>query len=340
MSVDTHIDNLEFPQDSDRAQERFVLYQTKDPFPDIPPALLNAKDIYHYARVAGIVHPFPHDDSVLLKKKLKPASYEIDFLGTVHYTDENGVHQREDIIKGKPFTLRKNTIVFVFVHTKFFLPNYIAIRFNLRINLVHKGLLLGTGPLVDPGFTGQLLIPLHNLTSEDYELTGGEGLIWVEFTKVSNSIPIAYGEPKNDLGFQPAFPSDKRNNEAQYYFNESSNRKKPAVSSIPGEVKEAKNHADRAAAANKKIKNWGGLALLALVVSLFALTINIFNLISAANNNVSTSRDAIAKDLENQAALRKQLEKLQSQVDVLSASTEKNSQPSKAVKSNSSVAPK
>ena len=44
---------------------------------------------------------------------------------------------------------------------------------------------MGTGPLVDPGFEGKLLIPLHSLTADDYEIEAGEGLIWVEFTKLS-----------------------------------------------------------------------------------------------------------------------------------------------------------
>ena len=50
---------------------------------------------------------------------------------------------------------------------------------------MHRGLLVGTGPLVDPGFRGKLLIPLHNLTLDAYEIRGDEGLIWVEFTKTS-----------------------------------------------------------------------------------------------------------------------------------------------------------
>ncbi len=30
-------------------------------------------------------------------------------------------------------------------------------------SIVYKGLLLGTGPIVDPGFVGKLYIPLHKL---------------------------------------------------------------------------------------------------------------------------------------------------------------------------------
>ena len=65
------------------------------------------------------------------------------------------------------------------------MPDYIALRHNLKITNVYKGLLVGTGPLVDPGFVGRISLPLHNLTNTDYELIGGEGIIWVEFTKLS-----------------------------------------------------------------------------------------------------------------------------------------------------------
>jgi hypothetical protein len=40
---------------------------------------------------------------------------------------------------------------------------------------------------VDPGWSGRLSIPLHNLTTNDYEFVGGEELIWMEFTKLSEN---------------------------------------------------------------------------------------------------------------------------------------------------------
>lgn len=322
------IDDLGFPQSSGEAKQRFESFGTNDPFPHIPSALLNARDIYHYARVTGVVHPFPHDDLALLKKKLKPASFEIDFLGTVHYTDDNGVHQEEKISQGKPFTLKKNTIAFVFVDTQFYLPNYIAIRFNLRIHLVHKGLLLGTGPLVDPGFSGQLLIPLHNLTFEDYVLIGGDGLIWVEFTKVSNSKADDIGNPKKTLDFTPSFPPEKRNKDAQFYFNESSDGK-PAISSIPGAIKVAKEDAENAktaavSAANdaegisKKLEKYGFFALGALAVALVGLTVTTWNLISGANKNVADAALNISQNRAEREELLGKIKNLEAQISAFS----------------------
>ena len=77
-----------------------------------------------------------------------------------------------DISEDGSFELPPNTISFIQIEPKIRLPDYIAIRFNLRITHVHRGLLLGTGPLIDPGFSGIPLIPLHDLTSEILPDTG------------------------------------------------------------------------------------------------------------------------------------------------------------------------
>jgi hypothetical protein len=62
-----------------------------------------------------------------------------------------------------------------------------VLRFNLQVQNVYKGLLLGTGPIVDPGFVGKLFIPLHNLTSNEYKIKSNAALIDIEFTKLSAS---------------------------------------------------------------------------------------------------------------------------------------------------------
>ena len=165
------------PNDEE-ALERFNNYKSKDPFPEIPPALLNSADIFDYVAVTGMIHPF--DDA-----KLKSESYAVHILGKVFYWDEKNDKQVKIIEKGQEFILRPNSIAFVTIEPKLRLPDYIAFRFNLKITNVYRGILLGTGPLVDPGFDGKLSIPLHNLTTNDYKFVGGEDLIWMEFTKLS-----------------------------------------------------------------------------------------------------------------------------------------------------------
>jgi len=171
------------------AKAKFEAYELLDPFPDIAQALLNSADISDYVRVTGMLFPFNASQG-----KLKPASYEIDFYGDIFsWRKASGEpeHKRIERTAGVSefFELKRNSICFFSPDVVFRIPSYMALRFNLRIKHVHRGLLLGTGPLVDPGYCGRLLIPLHNLTSQPYRIRFGEGLIWVEFTKISE-LPI------------------------------------------------------------------------------------------------------------------------------------------------------
>jgi deoxycytidine triphosphate deaminase len=129
-----------------------------------------------------MIHPFRAE-------KLKPASYEVAIRGEYLYYDANGDKITGTMLPSNhpqwnnatnpttTFQLNGNSIAFVSLEPLFQLPDYIAIRFNLKVRHVYKGLLLGAGPLIDPGYVGKLNIPLHNLTAEDYDLGADEGLI-------------------------------------------------------------------------------------------------------------------------------------------------------------------
>jgi deoxycytidine triphosphate deaminase len=143
-----------FPQDEEETQKRYNANCSKDPFPNIPPALLNSADISDYARETGMIFPF-------VEENLKSASYSICIGKRVIYWDGLGNRIDKYLKKHQMFCLPKDSIVFVETEEQFNLPDYLAVRFNLKIDIVHRGILLGTGPLVDPGFQGRLLIPLQ-----------------------------------------------------------------------------------------------------------------------------------------------------------------------------------
>lgn len=185
MTETDGVDWITFPGTEAEAKLRFRNYYKKDPLPHVEPALLNASDIVDYVRATGMIHPF-YNDAVHLKN----ASYEAAILGLCIYWDSTGKRRERTLGVGDKLTLEPNSITFVQVEPEFSVPLYLALRFNLKIVHVHRGLLLGTGPLIDPGYEGKLLVPLHNLTTNDYTLTGGEGLIWIEFTKLSRSSEI------------------------------------------------------------------------------------------------------------------------------------------------------
>jgi deoxycytidine triphosphate deaminase/cell division protein FtsL len=306
---------LDFAVNKEEAEERSIRFKENDPFPDIREALLNSADIVDYVRATGMLWPFGPLEK--LEDKLKAASYEVDFLGTVYWSeeDENKGDVRickQVIEKDAAFTLRKNSIAFVYLETEFRLPQYIALRFNLRITHVHRGLLLGTGPLVDPGFAGRLLIPLHNLTSKDYTLIGGEGLIWVEFTKVSRLISENTSIRREERRLVP-FPKDKTGVRAEGYFNKASEGV-PARSSIPGEVRAAKRTADQTA---EKVSKYTLSAVIGGALTVVALVASTWSLISDANKNVADSAQSINESKRGLGDLNREIEALEARVKVL-----------------------
>jgi len=290
------------PQSDAEAEERYNKFKSCDPFPEIAPALLNSADFIDYIIATGMICPFH-----LEKSKLKPASYAVSLLGQFVYWDEEGEIVNDEISEGKIFVLKKNSIAFVTLEPFFRLPEYIALRFNLKIKNVYRGLLLGTGPLVDPGFKGRLPIPLHNLTTNDYTFRGGEDIIYFEFTKLS---PNDRWNKNKELirreGEYVQFEERKiieRQSIIDYTLHAASG--KPIRSSIPESVRIANEMAKKAAKSSEDSKNTteklskkttliNFLSLGAIVIAAVSLIATIISINNATNEYIrNVQRDTI-----------------------------------------------
>lgn len=173
-----------FATTSNEATERYELHKSIDPFPDIAPALLSSSQVQAYIAKTGMIFPyFPEADPK--KERMSSASLTMTIGPEILYWDSDGKQQyRNDLRDNDEIMLRPNSITFLRPTERFNVPDYIAIRFNLRIKHVHRGLLLGTGPIIDPGFKGYPMVPVHNLTENEYIVCVGEEFINVEFTKI------------------------------------------------------------------------------------------------------------------------------------------------------------
>lgn len=289
-----------------------------DPYPQIPPALLNSGDIQAYAEHPNVQFLFP-----FVIDRLKSASYHVPCEGTVYaWETAGGVIPGSkkiefELTAGKSFIVRPNSIVYLFTSTVFKLPSYLAIRFNLTISKVHQGLLLGTGPLVDPGFEGRLLIPLHNLTNQEVVLHADDMLMWVEVTKLS---PDQTQLTTSAHRFRSVpFPPAKKNLPASYYFRQA-NQGRPILSSVQSALDESK-------ALNQSLRNfttWG--ALVTFVTFLFgvaALIYSTYQVVQSAHGKFD-SLTANAKDQQQELMEhRKKLEALQLKLDALNEDASK-----------------
>ncbi|MDR0604435.1 MAG: hypothetical protein LBG80_09065 [Bacteroidales bacterium] len=160
------------------SEEKYADFAQKDPFPNVSSALLNSSDVIKYILTTGMIDPF-------VPEKMAEATYNCTFSGKYFYWDGQNMQHTCDATKDKPLKLHPNSITYLEMTPMFRVPHYIALRFNLKVSNAYKGLLLGTGPIVDPGFVGKLYIPLHNLTSNEYVIHRDADLITIEFTKLS-----------------------------------------------------------------------------------------------------------------------------------------------------------
>jgi deoxycytidine triphosphate deaminase len=137
------------------------------------------------------IHKFASDPVNLLiaenysPKMLRPAAYTLT-IGD-DYVDHRG--RRRKLSEKQPsFEMEPNSIVFVSIREKLDLPYYIAARFNLRVDWVYKGILLGTGPQVEPGFRGFLSCPLYNLTNRSVLITRKDEFATIDFERTTKFV--------------------------------------------------------------------------------------------------------------------------------------------------------
>lgn len=198
--------------DDDEAELRYSKYGKVDPFPRIVPSLLNSADVYQYVEKTGMICPF-------YPENLKSATYEVKVGGTCTFWDSGGKKHVVPLSKDAGFRLEKNSIAYVELEPVFRVPSYIALRFNLKIKHIYKGLLLGTGPIIDPGFNGKIFIPLHNLTNNTYYFKGDDILIELEFTKLSPNREWS-GVPQNGIkGIYRPFKGNRIDKDVGYYID-------------------------------------------------------------------------------------------------------------------------
>jgi deoxycytidine triphosphate deaminase len=281
------------------AQSRYRRYDRIDPFPSIPPALLTCADLVDYVAATGMIYPFYPE-----QERLKPASYEVALLGPIIWYDVTGARHYQDLAPGQEFRLEANSIAFVSLEPQFMVPTYLAIRFNLRITQIYRGLLLGTGPMVDPGFTGRLSLPIHNWTDNDYTLVGGEGLIWIEVTKLSPAVKLGIeNDPETREGEMSYLPDRKKQVSLIEYLRKADPHR-PIRSSIPASIEDAKKSAQRAA---NYIRNIGLGAALGLVLVLGGIVLSGYALVSQANAASNAARDQVIQAQTTIASLNQRV---------------------------------
>jgi hypothetical protein len=332
------------PETVKKVDDRFAELKDKDPFPEIDSALLNSEDIIKYILTAGIIAPFKPEN-------LKGATYTCSFSGTYLRYNSKGEADTKTLGDTDELTIEPNSITYLEISEKFRIPSYLILRFNLKVQNVYKGLLLGTGPIVDPGFIGKLYIPLHNLTLNKYVIKKGAELISVEFTKLSIKEDWKISKSSNlyKLSIKPlvfsGLPKDlqkkiKPDRDVSEYIKKSLQddadfHKYPnnelSVGSSLAEYAESLKTMSEDVKKTKKRTDWGTIiGIAALIITVIALVIPTWQSFDSIQKERVEYRESLSqyqeiiKNLEKRILVletddkQKQLDTLQEQVDVLS----------------------
>lgn len=276
------------------AQRAFLKWKIQDPFDSIPPALLNSADIEDYIRMTGMIYPFHKNDLI-------GATYSVRLKGLCVYYQEqsNGGSPKEHIfcvgkdskdlpnamdnsvyeIKDK-LVLEPNSITFITLEPVFQVPDYLVLRFNLKISHVYKGLLLGTGPIIDPGFQGRLSIPIHNLTSNRYTFYENDEIISLEFTKMSPRLTTKkHNNQRRGKYIQTKIPP---NRQVTDYLRKALGQRIndgviSSVIAVTNDIKKtARNAFGVASTTEEKIKRYGMAGLIIAIVSIIITVLGLF----------------------------------------------------------------
>lgn len=226
------------------------------------------------------------------RDNLRPASYTLR-VGKQYIGSDGSPHLLTD--EDDSFVFGQNSIVFVSTMEKLEIPFYIAARFNIRVAWVYDGVLLGTGPQVDPGFSGFLSCPLYNLTNLDITIKRGQDFATIDFEKTTGLLPGSTVEEKKRVIEEAR---DKEISEISgrcYSFY-----KVPPLS--PLKHKKAHRIVSSLLEMREEVRTWRHLGI-GSVIAFFGLTLSLLGLgVSIYRQNSDLGRQLSANELELQRA--------------------------------------
>lgn len=134
------------------------------------------------------------------EKQLQPATYDL------RMGEQGATTSTKKIINVREtgfLLLKPGDFAIITVFEKLHLTTQYAARFGLRSKYTRKGLIATTGPQIDPGYKGRLILGLTNLTPKSISLPYKDNLVSVEFHILEEKSSKPYSGPyqnKYELG--------------------------------------------------------------------------------------------------------------------------------------------
>lgn len=121
---------------------------------------------------------------------LQPASYDLR-VGDEAVTEAGIVN----VAQNKLVKISRGATAIVYPKERIALSTKLAARYGLRSSLARRGLILLSGPQIDPGFEGLLAITVFNAGTADIVLTHGQECATLEFFLLTSPASRPYEGP-------------------------------------------------------------------------------------------------------------------------------------------------
>ncbi len=158
-------------------------------------AVLLSDEIKYYAERKDypLIHPF-------VEANLKPARYHLT-LGPEAII----AGRYQEVGPDKPLIIAPHQVAIVRTNEVLNIPRFLIGRWNLRVDMVYKGLLWVGALQVDPGWVGYLPCPLYNLSDAEVQIDFKEKLFTIDFVRTT---PFRKGSsiPYTNEHFKPNPP--------------------------------------------------------------------------------------------------------------------------------------
>lgn len=266
-------------------------------------------------------------DGFYRKENLRPASYTLT-IGD-DYIDSEGkvcrLSEDED-----SFVFEKNSIVFVSIREKLDLPYYIIARFNLRVNWVYDGILLGTGPQVDPGYFGFLSCPLYNLTNSDITIRREQPFATIDFEKTTTLLAGQPLEQKKDSIGKARDKGFETIKGQTYSFYKTS----PLV---PLQLTKSHKMVSSLLELREEVRTWrrlgigSAIAFFGLTLSLLAFGANLYRQNSDASRQLMEGKSELQDTKQRVSALQNEVQDAKQQIAALQANIDRLSSDLKQI---------
>ena len=140
-----------------------------------PGAVLLDNEIRQYCNDPEFKLIDPFDE-----RNIKPARYQLTLGNKVRLGGK-------DITIGEetPLVIPAHQVAIVQSYEKLNIPRFLIGRWNLRVDLVYKGLLWVGALQVDPGWVGYLPCPIYNLSDQPVELIYRERTFSIDFVRTT-----------------------------------------------------------------------------------------------------------------------------------------------------------